>query len=73
MDPKQPPPAQPDDTDFMIDLSHAGSVLPPGKAVPAAPPSDKPSGRGPLDMREIQEAIARVEAEAKANVDAPSG
>src|SRR5687768_5102142 len=64
-----------DDADFMIDLSHAGSVLPEGAtdAPAAGPASDAgPRKRGPVEMRDIQEAIARVEAEAKANVAAES-
>ena len=61
MEPITPEPDQHDDSDFTIDLSLAGSAVPP-----------QPAGRGPMDMREIQEAIARVEAEAKANVAAES-
>jgi len=47
--------------DSTIDLVHAGGAVPPAAA-----------GRGPVEMRDIQEAIARVEAEAKAGVAAES-
>ena len=62
----EPNPAQQDDTDFTIDLSPAAGALPPVE------PESVPAGRKPLEMREIQEAIARVESEAKANMAAES-
>ena len=69
MEPIKPEHDKYDDSDFTIDLSHAGSVVPEAPAEPAPAPA---AARGPMDMREIHEAIARVEAEAKANVAAES-
>ncbi|HBZ06272.1 MAG TPA: hypothetical protein DEP03_07790, partial [Massilia sp.] len=56
-------PASHDDTDFTIDL--------PPAAAEHVPPAVAPD-RGQLEQAAIKEAIARVEAEAKANVAAES-